>query len=330
MTSSDSIESIVAESASDGDTAAATSIPLVVLAGADRRPVRLPAAAASDHRVVVGYKGASLRIGGRMLISRLIERLQACGAFDPILVAGPAHVYRSTCTRVPVIDTDGGFDVNVRLAIETVQAEHPGAPVAFITCDVLPSPEEIDQLVKLYRADPGSSIWCPVVRIPEDRVGLGAFAWKPGYRLRSRAGEELTMLPGHFVVVRPDGLRLRFLYRLARVAYGTRNRSLGARRWSMIARVLPALLLQDLIGLFALRRPTFTTSVIRRGWAAARAFRNGALDVPELEATLTHLAVKARYLERHAEAQVRVPIVDWLGLALDVDTEEEAGQLGAE
>ncbi|MGE3166216.1 MAG: NTP transferase domain-containing protein [Planctomycetota bacterium] len=305
-------------------------IPLVILAGADARPTRLPRRAATDHRPVAGYKGATLRIGGRTLISRLVERLEGCGAFGPILIAGPARVYRGPSTRVPVIDTDVSFDGNVRLAIETVQAEHPGAPVAFITCDVLPTHEELVQLIALYREDPGSSIWCPGVRVPEDRVGLGAFAWKPGYRLRVGPEAIVTMLPGHFAVVRPAGLRLRFLYRLARVAYRSRNRSIRFRRRFMIAQLLPHLWFQDGLELLALRPPTFTYSVVRHGWAAARAFREGALAVTELEAILTRMAVKSRYLERHPEASVRIPIVDLQGLAFDIDTEEEARQLGVE
>ena len=50
--------------------------PLIILGGRDRRGSRLPEAGQGKHPLR-GYKGVDLEIGGRALISILIERLVA-------------------------------------------------------------------------------------------------------------------------------------------------------------------------------------------------------------------------------------------------------------
>lgn len=304
-------------------------IPLVILGGSDRRRVDLPGAAARHHHSLTGYKGADLQIEGRALISHIIEQLEESGEFDPILVAGPAKVYRNATTRIPVIDTNQTLAQNVRLALETVRAEHPDAPVAFLTCDVLPTARELRTLLADYRRDPSPSVWCPAVAVPADREGLGAFGWKPGYPLRLGSDEVVTVLPGHLVIVRPGGLRLRFIYRLAQIAYRSRNRSISYRRSFMLLRILPELVVQDLLQVLALRPPTFTYTVIKHGLSAARKLKEGALPLDELELALSRMAVKSRFLTRNPKAGVRVPIVETVSIAEDIDTEEEARQVGA-
>ena len=76
----------------------------------------------------------------------------------------------------------------------------------------------------------------------EDRSALGAFAWKPVYRIVPEPGEEaVRILPGHLGIFEPRSLRLPLLYRLLGLAYRTRNRSIKRRRSAMLRAVLLAL-----------------------------------------------------------------------------------------
>ena len=53
----------------------ATSIPIVILAGSDRRPAEMPADGRHEHPLS-GYKGVDIRIGGRSLVATVIDRLR--------------------------------------------------------------------------------------------------------------------------------------------------------------------------------------------------------------------------------------------------------------
>lgn len=304
-------------------------IPLVILAGSDLRASELPAAA-GGKAALEAYKGIAVRIQGRPLISHLIERVQAVGAFDPVVIAGPAAVYRNRQTQVPVIDTDRNFAQNVRLALQTIRGQHPGSPIAFVSCDVLPTASDLRRALESYSESQSSSIWYPYVRIAKDRSGLGAFGWKPGYRIREEgSAEPVTALPGHLAIVRPENLRLRFIYRMSQVVYRTRNRSVSYRRRWMILRLLPELLREDLYQVLSLLPPTFTYRVLRNGLRVARRLGEDRLTVQDIEDALTRMAVKSRALRNAPERRVRTPILDTTSLALDVDTQEEAQELEA-
>ena len=67
-------------------------VPAIVLGGSDQRATALPDAGRDKHPLT-GYKGAAIRVGGRPLIAVLLDRMRACGRFDPIWVAGPERVY---------------------------------------------------------------------------------------------------------------------------------------------------------------------------------------------------------------------------------------------
>lgn len=302
-------------------------VPIVILGGSDRRAGPLPESAAERH-ALAGYKGASIRIGERPLVECIIDRIADSGHFGSIFIAGPARIYRDS-SRARVIDTDGSFADNIRHSIEAVGEAHPGQPLAFISCDVLPQPGALPQVMRHYEARRPCDVWYPMIRAPRRGEALGESAWKPTYRIVPEPGRPAERtLPGHLVVVDPSALRLEFMYQLFQIAYRTRNRPIRYRRTVMLRGLLRALIGQDLLHLLALRPPTLTWTVVRAGLGAAQKLRRGTITCDELERALRRMFVTARHRRLHPRRRIHVPILDALSLALDIDTEEEARALG--
>ena len=303
-------------------------IPLVILAGSDPRPAELPERARDKH-ALAGFKSLAVRIGDKTLLENAVEHLGASGWFEPILVAGPRRVYAGHCAGARIVDTDGSLGDNVRAAVEDLALTHPGAAVGFTVCDILPDPRLLDRLMQDYHRNAPCDLWFPMVRAPEQREELGASAWKPAYGVIPAEGQPpVRILPGHLIVGVPSALRLKFLYRLLDLGYRTRNRSIESRRGVMIRGVLADMLIQDLLHLLRLRAPSLTWSVLRASIPAADLLRRGSITRGQLEDTLRKIFVRSRHRRRHPERRVVLPIVDALFLARDIDTEEEASELG--
>ena len=308
----------------------AKRIPLIVLGGSDRRSPELPDSGRGKHPIP-GCKGVDILIEGRPMVETVVQRLEACGCFGPIYLAGPSQVYGQVRTAARLIDTDGTFGGNIRASMETVRAAHPGLPVSFITCDVLPDSATLSGLMEEYWRQAPCDLWFPLVRAPEDTEALGAFAWKPIYHIAPAEGEPaLRILPGHWVVADPEALRLDLLYRLFQIGYRTRNRSIGRRRVSMVRGVVLELLYHDLLHLLGLRLPTLTWNVLGAGIPAGAALRDGTITRAGLEEAMRRIFVKDRHRRRYPERRILVPLIEGLSLALDVDTEEEAREIGGD
>jgi len=305
-----------------------SALPIVILAGSDPRPAVLPADGRDKHPLA-GYKGVDVRIGDRTLVETVVDRLRASGRFDPVYVAGPVSAFGRMQSESSLIDADGTFGQNIQTSVEAVRSAHPGRPIAFITCDVLPEVDTLRALMDDYDRNAPCDIWCPLIHAPEDRRRLGASAWKPAYRIVPREGEgAVGVLPGHLVLVDPDALRLNFLYRLFQLAYRTRNRPIDYRRGIMVRGVILELVYQDLLHLFTLRAPTLTWSVLSVGIAAARELKRGTITRARLERAVRKILVTSRHRKRTPDRRVLIPIVEGLSLALDIDTEEEAREAG--
>jgi hypothetical protein len=303
-------------------------LPMVILGGSDLEPADLPDNVRGKHPLSV-YKGAHIRIEGKPLIHAIAERLKACGAFDPIYVAGPADVYRQIDAPTEIIDTDGTFGDNIRAGIEHLQSTHPGSAVAFVTCDILPDAEILRRLMAQCRQDAPFDVWFPMVRAPEDDSRLGASAWKPKYKFVPGEGQPaIPILPGHLAVGDLAALRLDFLYRLLTLGYSVRNRPLSYRSTVIVRDILGGLLYEDLRHALALRAPTMTATVIHAGLSSARRMHRGILSTERLEWAMRQIFVRRSHRLRFPERRFRMPIVDDLALALDIDTEEEARQVG--
>jgi len=306
---------------------AATKIPTIILGGSDLRPAGLPASAGGLHPLSA-YKGVAVRVGGRPLIAHLVDRLRGCPEFDPIYIAGPERIYGRERISASIIDTDSTFADNIRTAVDTVRCTVSQTPLAFIASDILPASEELRAFLDNYLGQGDCDLWYPLVRAPGDAGQLKAFGWKPQYRIRPGAGgEAVRVLPGHLLVADPAALRLRFIYRLLEVAYQTRNRPVAARHGAMVRRVVLSLVGEDLRQLLVLRAPTRTYTTLRNALFIARRLAAGNLSQEELELALTEVAVEPHHRKRFPGRGIRLPILEGLSFAEDIDTAEEAGQL---
>lgn len=288
-----------------------------MLAGRDRRGTTLPPDAQDLHRLA-GYKGAEIRIDGRPLIAVALERLRAVEAFDPIFVAGPRSVYETIVPDAEIVDTDGSFADNIRAGLEAFARRCGGdGPLMVTTCDIVPEVDELrsalDDLDRHWPVD----FWMPQIRL---RAGdLGTSAWKPTYRLRPRGGDEpVPMLPSHFVLGWPRGVRIDFVLRLFEFLYRTRNRSVGHRFAAIAWQLIPQLLRHE---------PVALASALRHAPVLAYQLARGTASAAEMERRLRLLFYSPQWRHEHPDRRGYVPMIDALSLARDIDTAEEADEL---
>ncbi|MFD2095164.1 hypothetical protein ACFSJ3_04145 [Corallincola platygyrae] len=303
-------------------------IPVVILGGKDQRPAKLPDEV-EDKRALSAYKGMAIRIDGQPIISLIIQRLRASKAFGPIYIAGPSDIYQPVSDLAHIIDTDGQLDENVDNALQTMALFHPDRAIAFFACDVLPTPENLVELVKLYRETGRSDIFFPLVRVPPTPEQLGSSDWKPRYQVIPAGEEQPTqVLPGHLLIIRPNSLRLRLIFTLTRLAYQTRNRGIEYRKSAMIRGALWFLIKEDFKQLTKFKLPHLTATVISNAIAGARELASGTVSQRKLERRIRKIVVKARHRVTHRGPTVFFPVVDALELAKDIDTYEEVEELG--
>lgn len=304
------------------------SVPVTILGGSDRKPGTLPESGGALHPLAT-YKGVAIRVEGRPLVAWLVERLLAARGFGPVTIAGPKKVYGPLGLEARVLDTDASVAQNLRAAIEAHEAAHAG-PMAVLACDVLPSTAELVELRARYEEAAPCALWFPFVRVPEDPSRLGAFAWKPEYRVVLPSGESLQILPGHLGVFEPATLRLPLLYRLFDAAYRTRNHSVAYRRAVMLRMVLLSLLAQDVKRLASLQAPSRTLTILGSGLKLAHQLRVGPIRLAELERLIGRIFLRQHHADLAPERGIRYPILDMISLAEDIDTEEEAREIHGE
>lgn len=302
-------------------------MPLIILGGRDHGSTVLPEAGRSKH-VLHGYKAVDLRIGGRRLISILVERLRACGRFDPIYIAGPRKIYRDLVEDVELIDTDSDFGDNLRHSVGAVCREHPESRFAVTTCDILPDPAELESVLADFESRPRTDFWGVLVRAPENLAQLGESAWKPKYAIQPDGEDHpVAILPGHLMIVDPTVMRLDFVFRIFDIGYHTRNRSVAYRHGVAVRSVLFYLLWKDLKRLFSLRRPDFTWEILSTGAVLAKKLKGPGITQLELATCLGNLWVRSDHRRRHPERRGWITIGGYLSLAKDIDTEEEAKEI---
>ena len=76
--------------------------------------------------------------------------------------------------------------------------------------------------------------------------------------------------------------------------------------------------------------PNLTWSVLRAGIPAGAALRDGTITRQQLESAMRRIFVCNRHRRRHPDRRILTPLIEGLSLALDVDTEEEAREIGGE
>lgn len=304
------------------------SVPLVILGGSDRRPAHMPPGGRSKHPLA-GIKGVDVKIGDRPLIDVVIERIRQTDAFDPIYVAGPGHAYRSLRDGIPV-DTDGGFGRNIQVGVERVRSQHGDGPLAIVTCDIVPDPAEMRNVVSDFWRHSPLDFFFPMIRAPRDPETLGESRWKPQYHVKPEGkSRPVPVLPGHLAMFDTAALRWKFIYRLMDLGYRTRNRPILYRSSYMARRLLWIMLVQDFIHVLNLRLPTFTWDTLLSGTRAARRLKEKVIQQSELELALRRMFIKRRHRRSHPDRKVRMPVVEAMSLARDIDTQEEAMAFGA-
>jgi len=302
-------------------------VPIVVLGGGDIVASAMPEGVEDKH-ALSGYKGAAVRIGGRALIECVLERLEASDLFAPIYIAGPESIYADHRRGARIIDVSGSIDETARAGIAGIAEEHGGAPMAIITCDVLPDVATLAYAMAEYHAGAPCDAFLPMIRAPEHPSELGPSAYKPTYVVAPEPGAApVEVLPCHLAVIDPSALRMEFIYRVLRLVYGTRNQSITYRRRVMLPSIVLELLYQDLRHILGLRLPNLTWSVLHSGLPAVRALNAGTITRAQLEDAIRTIFVTARHRARYPERRVAMPLLEGLSLALDIDTEEEAAAL---
>ena len=305
--------------------------PLVLLAGSDARPARLTEAG-RGYRALNGYKSAFLQVDGRPLVRCVLDRLIASERFSDLYVAGPAAVYAGLVPGARLVDCDERLESNLRSALEAVREDHPHGPVAFLASDVLPEVDTVRAVMDHYTRNVPLDIFFPLAEVPDDSSTLGPSSWKPRYWIRrddrSRAS---AVLPGHLVIVDPDALRIGLVYRLLALSYRTRNRPIGERSYAMFRGVLMHAVREDLRQLFTLGLPDLTAAIIADGAAVVMGLKSGNMTCERLERAVRRVMVRFGHRRRYPRRQVRMPILAGaLSLARDIDTEEEAREIGAQ
>ncbi len=305
------------------------SLPLVILAGSDRKPAQLPERGADKHPLR-GPKGLQIVIGGEPLIDRLIRLLNELGYFDPIFIVGPRSSYGEAREGAEVIDSDGSFGENVRAAVEVVEARCPGRPAAVTVCDILPKPGEMRELMDDYYAHEPLDFWFPMILAPE-RKRLGASDWKPQYRMApDEHSEPEAILPGHLTVVDPASLRQGFIYRSFDLAYKSRNRSLTYRFFYIVAHLLLYLLGKDLRQLLRLRPPVITATIVYQAAVIVAKMRRNTMTSEELARRWRLIFVRTAHRKKYPDRRGRLPLMSGLSFAKDMDTQEEAEEVARE
>ena len=305
-------------------------IPLTILGGSDRRASRLPPSG-RDQQPLTGCKGADLRIDGRPLAAIIAKRFTETGLFGPIYVAGPADAYRGMAHIEAVFDTDSGFGGNIQAGILGMRERHPNGVLAMTTCDILPRVAEVKLAAEEFWDHAPSDLWFPMIAVPEDDEALGSSAWKPRYRIPDTNGKSAgstPVLPSHLAIFDPEAMRLRFLFRLLDIAYATRNRPVLYRRSYFVRQMMFSIFYRDLMNLLSLRLPTLAWDTLAHAPKAALKLSEGRLTRPELEDALRRLFVQRKHRKTHPDRKTRMPILNGLSLARDIDTLEEAIALG--
>ncbi|MDA8019728.1 MAG: hypothetical protein MPN21_19995 [Thermoanaerobaculia bacterium] len=307
-------------------------IPLVILGGRDRRGSELPDGT-QDRHALQGYKGVVLKVGGRPLIQVLIDRLRAVEVFSPIYIAGPRHVYQDFLTdNVRLIETDGSFGANLRACVEATRVDGEySEQLGFVTCDILPDPVElrhaVDDLIEHSPVD----FWMPQIRVPDEETSLGTSDWKPRYRLAPPgSGTAVPVLPGHLLVAAPSVLRMEFALQFLDQLYETRNRSLAYRRAALTKALLGSLLAQDLRLLMRLKPPINLFDVVFWSLFAVARLMSGRATTTQMARYIRRVFVVRSQRRRHGDRRGRVPLLDALSLARDIDTLEEAREVAGE
>jgi len=295
--------------------------PLIILAGGARDDE----AVRGETDRIAGPKGMTIQLGGRPLIDVVVERFAVSGSFDPILVAGPMERYGASRGPARVVDTNVDFAGNIRAALAALPSTIPPGPVFFASCDVIPEASELRGMLEDYEAHQPLDFWYPQIRVPEDRTKLGSSAYKRTDWIRPEGEEEaVETLPGHLVAINPASIRRALFLRCFEIAYRSRTQPVFWRFLSISGATLLQLIREDLRAIAAGRLPFHLVEILGNATRLAWGLARGGIPQENIERSIGKVFSTRRHRRRYPERGGRIPILDGLSLARDIDTEGEA------
>jgi hypothetical protein len=297
-------------------------MPIVVLGGSDPRPGPVPRGMSPDQ-MLTGFKGATPLPWGRCLAAELIERIRQTNRFDEPLLIGPRRIY-DNLVDVPLVDVEGNLAATLQQAIEAVGRRFcMSAPVAVITCDILPTAEEFCRLLDdSYLPHQDALFWGQLIAAEPD--AMGASGWKPSYQFRPHEVQPpQNLYPGHLVIARPDALRLAVTVHLLSLAYRYRNRDLHQRHVRMLARGLWRLIQEDVRNLFARQLPILTISIPYHTLKVYFKYRRRKAAVADFERAMAKVFLHRKYHHEAHDRPVAFPLTPLVSFAKDIDTVAE-------
>ena len=297
-------------------------LPILVLGGSDPGPDAVPQGLPPEQ-MLRGFKGAKRLPWGRCLAAELIERIRQCQRFCEPLLVGPRRVYDGL-VDVPIVDVEGNLAATLLGAIAALSGRcDAAAPVAFTTCDILPTADEFCRLLdESYGPHQGAMFWGQFVAAEPGE--MGASSWKPSYRFRPAAGQPpRNLYPGHLVIARPQALRLRLAIYLLSLAYRYRNRDLRYRYVRMVARSLAHFLAEDLRNLVRGQLPLLTVSIPYHASTAYFKYRRGTGTVADFERAVGRGFLHRQYIPSADVRPVVFSVSPITSFAKDIDTVAE-------
>lgn len=299
-------------------------LPIFILAGSDQKGGPIPVNM-SEEDMLRGYKGAILLPNGKALAQELIDRIRASSVFGDIYLVGPARIYRSL-VDCKVIDVEGKLpEVFETLRLAMYEECDSTSHIAICACDILPTSDEFQRLVKTSFAPHRSAkMWWQLIRA--DEKAMGASDWKQAYRLLPNSGAQhcIPYYPGHLVILQPDAMRLRLTNQLLALSYKYRNRVIRRRFLPMAVEGGWELLKQDLIGLFSWKLPRLTWIVFSQCLLGLRSYRRGRMSISEFESRLGKLFV---HRQHHGVKPAVVSETSFVSFAKDFDSHVELNEL---
>ncbi len=247
--------------------------------------------------------------------------MRATARFQDPLIVGPRRVYKGLVDS-EIVDVEGPLVATLARAVETIERRFAQcAAVAISTCDILPTADEISQLLALeFDPHPHCRFWWQwVVAQPE---ALGASGWKPSYAIR-RADDlpPEIVYPGHLVVLCPRAVRLELLTRLLTLAYRNRNRPLTERVLPMLAQGIWSMMQADARGVLRGQLPLLTATIPWQLWRAYQDLHGQRLTFGSLERRMALVLLHRRF--RREPRPVVVAVTRILSFAQDIDTRAE-------
>jgi len=297
-------------------------LPIIIFGGSDAHRDTIPDGFNAED-MLSGVKGAVQLPSGRCIAGELVERIRESGRFkDPILI-GPRDAYEGVLD-CEIVDVQGDLLATIAAAQATVEQRYDLLqPVAISACDVLPTGDELRQLLE-EAYDPHSTcgLWWQLVAAEPSE--LGASGWKPSYRIATVPEEApLTLYPGHLVIMRPAALRLEVYNRFLTLAYRYRNRGVYERVIRMTLRAMGTMIVADLRILASFHLSGRTFSVPYLAFQGYRKLRAQRLTVDDLETMAAKAIVEPAFQRRVKKGSIVFSVTRIQSFAKDIDTHAE-------